>query len=142
MAAQVDDLVRQLLRIGLDRVVGWAPIADLEAWRSNGGETSSIQRISFSESLPPSEDNAWLDVRGATEFAADHVHGAVQIAQSRLAVEQDRLPRAATVTVHCARGGRAALASAYLQRLGFDVRYVDDDFAHWRQTTRERTTAS
>jgi hydroxyacylglutathione hydrolase len=141
-AWQVDDLVRRLLRIGLDRVAGWASIADLESWRAEGGETSSIPRISFSESLPPSEDNAWLDVRGATEFAADHVPGALQIAQSRLAVEQDRLPHARTITVHCARGGRAALASAYLQRLGFNVRYVDDDFAHWRQTTRERTTAS
>ena len=82
--------------------------------------------------MPPGEDSVWVDVRGAEEFAADHVPGAIQIAQSRLAVEHGRIPRTHPVTVHCATGGRAAMASAYLQRLGFDVRYVDDDFSRWR----------
>ncbi len=85
---------------------------------------------------PPGDASTWLDVRGAAEFAADHVEGALQIAQSRLAVEQARIPRGRPVTVHCATGGRASLASAYLSRLGFDVRYVDDDFVQWRQQQR------
>lgn len=142
-ASQLDDLVRQLLRIGLDRIAGWVPLDDFDVWRSGGGATSSIQRISFAEATPPGKDSVWIDVRGSAEFADDHMPGALQIAQSRLAVEQARIPRGRPLTVHCATGGRAALAAAYLQRLGFEVRYVDDDFARWRQRMAgERTMAT
>jgi len=134
---QVDALVRQLVRIGLDRVSGWIALSDFDAWRLSGGVTSSIPRIGFAETVPPGEASTWLDVRGAAEFAADHAEGALQIAQSRLAVEHARIPRDRPVTVHCATGGRASLASPYLRRLGFDVRYVDDDFAQWRQQQRK-----
>ena len=34
--AQVEEAVRDLVRIGLDRVVGWTPPAELEACRANG----------------------------------------------------------------------------------------------------------
>jgi hydroxyacylglutathione hydrolase len=129
----VDDLSRQLDRIGLGPLAGWLPIAAFDAWRDGAGTTSSIERISFPEAVAPGEDSVWVDVRGSAEFAADHVPGALQIALSRLGVEHDRIPRGQRVTVHCATGGRAALASAYLQRLGFEVRYVDDDFVRWRQ---------
>lgn len=130
--ADLDDLTRQLVRIGLDRIEGWIPVDAFDAWRAHGGATSSIVRIGFRDAVPPGDDSVWVDVRGADEFAADHVPGAIQIAQSRLAVEYGRIPRRHPVTVHCATGGRAALASAYLQRLGFDVKYVDDDFSRWR----------
>lgn len=132
----VDDLVRQLVRIGLDDVVGWVPLADFEAWRLAGGQTTSIEQIAFADAAPAGPSNTWLDVRNQSEFAADHVEGARHIAQSRLAVEHTGIPRDRPVTVHCATGGRAALASAYLSGLGFDVRYVDDDFDRWRQTQR------
>jgi rhodanese-related sulfurtransferase len=42
------------------------------------------------------------------------------------------------VVVHCATGGRAALASAFLASLGRDVRYVDDDFTRWRRESISR----
>ena len=134
---QRDDLTRQLVRIGLDRIAGWIPVDAFDAWRAQGGGTTSIARIGFREAELPGEDSIWVDVRGAEEFAADHVPGAIQIAQSRLAVEHGRIPRNHPVTVHCATGGRAAMASAYLQRLGFDVRYVDDDYSRWRQSPRD-----
>lgn len=138
----LDELVRQLVRIGLDDVVGWIALEDFEAWRLAGGATASIPRITFAEAEAAGREGIWLDVRGESEFAADHVDGAVQIAQSRLAVERGRLPAGSPVTVHCATGGRAALASAYLQREGFDVRYVDDDFTRWRQASRQATAGA
>jgi hydroxyacylglutathione hydrolase len=134
--ALVDALVRQLVRIGLDQVYGWIALADFDAWRLSGGVTAAIPTIGFAEAVQAGEASTWLDVRGATEFAAGHIEGAVQIAQSRLAVEQARLPRGRPVTVYCATGGRASIASAYLSRLGVDVRYVDDDFVQWRQQFR------
>ena len=129
----VDGLVRQLVRIGIDRVAGWLAVEDFQQWRLAGGRTSSIERLSFAEATPPSKVSVWLDVRGAAEYAEGHVEGAINVAQGRLAAEYERIPQGRPLTVHCATGGRAALASAYLARRGFEVRYVDDDFAGWSQ---------
>jgi hydroxyacylglutathione hydrolase len=129
----IDGLVRQLVRIGLDRVAGWVDVEDFDRWRLSGGTTASIERLSFAGTTPPSKVSVWLDVRGAAEFAEGHADGAINVAQARLAVEYERIPKGTPLTVHCATGGRAALASAYLARRGFEVRYVDDDFARWSQ---------
>ncbi len=136
----VDAAVRALVRIGLDRITGWIDARDFDTWRAGGGRTGSIRRVGFAGAELPGAGRAWIDVRSASEHAADHVEGALHIAQSRLAVEQSRIPRGVPLTVHCAQGGRAALASAYLARLGFDVTYVDDDFAAWRAGTTGATT--
>lgn len=133
----LDMLVRLLVRIGLDRIAGWVPVSAFDAWRAAGGRTVAIERIAFADAPPPGPSSVWVDVRGRSEYDADHVEGALQVAQSRLAVEKARVPRGIPLTVHCATGGRAALASSYLHRLGYDVRYVDDDFARWRQQTRD-----
>ena len=130
---QLEELVRQSVRIGCDAIRGWFTADDFADWRRADGAVATIDRISFPEAGAASKVSTWLDVRGAAEFAERHVDGALNIAQPRLAVEAARIPRGRPVTVHCATGGRAALASAYLQRLGFEVRYVDDDFARWRQ---------
>ncbi|HTU98914.1 MAG TPA: MBL fold metallo-hydrolase [Luteitalea sp.] len=130
---ELDELVRQSVRIGFDKIHGWFTHADFADWRHEGGAIATIDRISFPEAAAASKVSTWLDVRGAGEFAERHVEGALNIAQPRLAVDVERIPRERPVTVHCATGGRAALASAYLQRLGYEVRYVDDDFARWRQ---------
>jgi len=140
--SDVEALVRQLVRIGLDDVVGWIASEDFVVWRAAGGVTASVARTTFADAGAPGEDSVWIDVRGAAEAASAHVQGALQIAQGRLALEIDRIPRGRPVTVHCATGGRAALASAYLQRRGFDVRYVDDDFANWRQRPGARTATT
>ena len=79
---QLDELTRQLVRIGLDRIAGWIPVAAFEAWRADGGATSAIVRTSFQDAVPPGDDSVWVDVRGADEFASGHVPGAIQIAQT------------------------------------------------------------
>jgi hydroxyacylglutathione hydrolase len=137
-APDVDALVRALVRIGLDDIAGWVPVEEFERWRDAGGATASIARVSFAEAPQPGDGATWLDVRGAAEFAADHVPGALHVPQSRLGVEQARVPQGGPVVVHCATGGRAALASAFLASLGRDVRYVDDDFTRWRRESISR----
>jgi hydroxyacylglutathione hydrolase len=130
--SEVERLVRQLVRIGIDDVAGWFTPDDFSAWRGAGRATASIVRIRFPEGDAPGDESVWIDVRGAAESASARLPKALQIAQGRLALEVERIPRGRPVAVHCATGARAALASAYLQRLGFDIRHVDDDFARWR----------
>jgi hydroxyacylglutathione hydrolase len=82
-----------------------------------------------------------LDVRGAAEFESGHVPGAVNIAHTRLGPRLGDVPRGEPLHVHCGGGGRAASASSFLERQGFDVVMIDDDFANWREREKAATAS-
>jgi hydroxyacylglutathione hydrolase len=115
-AADVEEAVRQLVRIGLDRIAGWF---DEDALAGMPALATSDE-IAPEDAAPLLEDPAVavLDVRRATEFAAGHLPGAVNIAHTRLASRLDELPDAPRLLVCCRTGDRAARSCAYLQRLG------------------------
>jgi hydroxyacylglutathione hydrolase len=71
-----------------------------------------------------------LDVRSAREFAEGHLPGAINIPHTRLLTRLGELPRDRPITVHCARGARAAGAASALAREGFEVVYVNDLWAN------------
>jgi len=120
--SQVDEAVRQLIRIGLDRVDGWILVSEA----LNAEEfTAKYPRIP-APALP--ENASVLDVRGADEYQASHVRGAKNIAYTRLAAHLDEVPASAPLHVHCAGGTRAAIASAFLASRGHEVVHVDGSF--------------
>lgn len=121
--AQVDEAVRQLIRIGLDNIGGWISATDA---LTASAFTTSCPRIAPAD-LPA--DAVVLDVRGADEFASKHVKGAKNIAYTRLAARFDEVPPAGPLYVHCAGGMRAAMASAYLASRGREAVHVDGPFA-------------
>lgn len=121
--SQVDEAVRQLIRIGYDRIEGWILIEDA---LTNSGFTTSYPRIATSD-LPA--DATVLDVRRADEYGSSHVSGAKNIAYTRLAARFDEVPEASTLYIHCAGGTRAAIAAAYLASRGRRVVHVDGSFA-------------
>jgi hydroxyacylglutathione hydrolase len=122
-ASHVDEAVRQLIRIGLDKVEGWIPAAEALA---DSGFATSYPLIAPAD-LPL--DAAVLDVRRADEFATSHVKGATNIAYTRLAARFDEVPSAGPLHVHCAGGMRAAIAAAYLASRGREVVHVDGPYA-------------
>ncbi len=121
--AQLDDAVRQLVRIGLDRVEAWIPGNEA---LSASGLVSGYPRISTRELQAGQQV---LDVRGADEFAASHVAGAKNIAYTRLAARIGEVPSAGPLYIQCGSGLRAGIAAAYLASQGHDVVHVDGDFA-------------
>jgi hydroxyacylglutathione hydrolase len=121
--AQLDEAVRQLIRIGLDRIEAWIPAAEALA---EARFTTSYPRIAATD-LPANV--TVLDVRGADEFDAGHVAGAKNVAYTRLAARLDEVPSASPLYVHCASGLRAGIATAYLASLGCGVVHVDGAFA-------------
>ena len=71
-----------------------------------------------------------LDVRFAAEFAAGHVDGALNASYTRLPdYVENRIPIGKTLMVHCGSGARAAAATSFLAARGYDVRYVNGNFA-------------
>ncbi len=130
---RVEEAVRDLVRIGYDRFAGFLEPETLERWFTRGGAASSIDVIGWARMAELAREGGHrvVDVRGAAEYGAGHVPGAVNLPHTRLPVLEDRIPSDATLLVHCAAGGRSAVAGAYLAARGFDVRYVDGDWSDW-----------
>ena len=128
--ARVEDAVRRLVRIGLDGVVAFATYETLADFLQTE-ETASIERVTFADLADRPRQSVVVDVRRQTEVEAGHVPGSVWAPHVRLAERVASLPDA-PLWVHCQSGARAAVASAYLAGQGFDVRYVDDRFASYR----------
>ena len=129
--ATVPAAVRQLIRIGYDRVAGWMPRPAAAELAMAGIAPATIESVDVLEfgRRTAADTGAVLDVRSAAEHAAGHIAGAVNIAHTRLRARVAEVPRDRTVYVHCASGARAAVSAAFLSRLGRRVVHVDGNVA-------------
>lgn len=121
--SRLEEAVRDLVRIGLDRVVGWIDPDELNSLGASEQQLASIDEVSVQEAseLLENDELSSLDVRRATEFAEGHIEGAKNIAHTRIASRLDELDREKRYLVNCRSGMRSAWTSAYLQRQGFDI---------------------
>ena len=122
-ASEVEQAVRQLIRIGIDDIRGFVTPNEVEA----ASNLVAIPRATFVEAADL--DGVHVDVRRASEFGAGHLAGSLNIAHTRLVPRFGELPADTRLRVSCATGARAASAASYLARRGADVVYVDDNFA-------------
>ncbi len=118
--SKVDVLTRVLVRIGLDKVVGYATPEDIAALDS--ASLDRVPEISAEAFLKGELDDACvLDVRGEHEHAAGALEGAVNIAHTRLKEHIGSLPKDKPIVAHCKSGTRSAAAVAFLRRQGHQV---------------------
>lgn len=127
-AGEVEEAVRQLIRIGLDKVEAWLPASEALAVDEITAHQESITTAQLAESLAANPAAAVLDVRGAGEFAEGHVKGAVNIAYTRLAARISEVPNGSPLFIHCGSGLRAAFATSFLAGEGHEVVYVNGSF--------------
>ncbi len=131
-AGQVEEAVLDLVRIGLDEIVGFAAPATLA--RMDGLRATTVAETSDLERLRTEPGAVPLDVRRKTEYDLSHVPDAINIAHTRLRARRDELPDGARFLVYCRTGARAAAATSYLESLGHDAVYVDGLLADWAST--------
>jgi hydroxyacylglutathione hydrolase len=134
-AAHVEEAVRSLIRVGLDRVEGYMTPDVLAAYQSGGGELVTTETISMAtmESRRLNGQGHVVDVRGLAEFEGEHVPGAIHIPHTRVGRHLDMLPHDKPLLVHCNSGARAAAAVSMLERHGFEAVDVNDLFANYRR---------
>jgi hydroxyacylglutathione hydrolase len=131
---RVEGAVRSLVRIGLDRVEGYVTPHVLESWVDRGGHLERIHRIDEAGELERRRRDPGtriLDVRGAAEYAEEHLPDALHVAHTRLLDRLGELPRDRTLLVHCQSGARSAVATALLVRHGFDAVHIDGLVSEW-----------
>lgn len=130
---KVEEAVKDLIRIGLDNVKGYATPEQLQEFSEKGGELFTTETIDFEkaeEYLATGEANL-LDVRKKSEFDEGHHPEAMNIAHTRLLERLDEVPNDKPIMVHCKSGARASAASAMLERADYAVKYIDDMVEPW-----------
>ena len=128
--ARLDEAVRDLVRIGLDRIKGWMDSSEM----AGAAQLATTPEVDASKADRLIDDGMpVLDVRRATEYAAGHIEGAVNIAHTRLASRMNEVPNDGRLLVHCQGGIRSARACGYLQRLGYDCINLKGGYAAWQK---------
>lgn len=133
--SDIRDAVLNLIRVGLDHVVGYVTPDVMHAWAEGTDKLRMLKAIDFDEldGRRHYTNVLVLDVRKQEEHNERHIPEAVNISHVQLRNREDELPRDKTILVHCAAGGRSAAASAYLHSRGYSVACVDDSFADWKE---------
>lgn len=132
-ARQAREARTMLLRIGIDRVVGY--FAGIDRWRESGRELGTVDLVSVEELARERErGNAIvLDVRSDEEYEDRHIPGAKHLYLPRII--RGALPevdRATEVTVVCGTGYRSMIAASILQDAGYErVRDLDGGMVAW-----------
>ncbi len=136
--AGLDEAVRQLVRVGLDRIVGYALLDEVlendlcrECMVSTRSATTA-DLAALREELP---DAVLLDVRTEAEHADGLSPGSVNVAYTRLLERLEEVPPGPTYLVHCGSGLRASFAAALLERSGRDVIFLDGPVEKLQETT-------
>jgi hydroxyacylglutathione hydrolase len=133
--SRLDEAVRDLIRIGLDDIVGYVDSGTLARYKAGGGRLASTAEIDIAEAQRRLDQSPAfvLDVRRQAEFAAGHIAGASCIAHTRLAARLDDVPKNRPVLVNCRSGARSARACALLERHGYDVTNLAGGMLAWEE---------
>jgi len=134
----IEQVVRDLAMIGLDRVAGCFGTGAVAA--SNDGRHSGVVEDVSPDRLQSLLDEGSvevIDVRNGSEWAAGHIPGSHNHPLGRLPESLDEIPRDRPLVVHCQAGGRASVAIGLLRSRGFDsVSHLAGDFGRWSAETR------
>ncbi len=139
----VEEAVRDLVRIGRDRVTGWYHTSELDRFVGEGrtlAEAPEVEPERAAEMIGSGGPGV-LDVRRRTEYDRGHLPDAVNISHTRLASRLDEAPSTEPLLVHCQSGIRSAKSTAFLRRMGFDAVNVRGGYAALEKLGSLRTVA-
>ncbi len=132
----IDEAVRDLAMIGLDRVTGYFGTDVIGAWATAGHELSTVPQISAQEVADRLKSGTItvIDVRGRSEWEAGHLPGVSNIPVGYLTERLSEVPSSTPVVVHCQSGARSAIAASVLQASGrTNVVNLTGGFAEWQK---------
>jgi hydroxyacylglutathione hydrolase len=131
----VDEAVKGLAMIGLDKIAGYFGTEVLDTWVNYGRELDTVPQVTSKELAEQlrTGDVAVLDVRGRAEWEVGHLPGVENIPVGYLADRLDEIPRDKPLVVHCQSGARSAIAASLLRSKGFEnVINLGGGYADWQ----------
>jgi hydroxyacylglutathione hydrolase len=114
--SQLEDLTRKLMRIGLDKVMGYIPSTDVYE-----GSLKTVKMIGFDDfkTKVNSGTTQIVDLRGDSEYKAGHIKGADHVFVGTLPENLSKIDKNKDVIIHCQGGDRASIAYSILAKEGF-----------------------
>ncbi|HEY90251.1 MAG TPA: rhodanese-like domain-containing protein, partial [Dehalococcoidia bacterium] len=94
-----------------------------------------IEASALNIKIAEGEDMTILSVRGATDYAAGHIPGAINIGLDSLADNLNKLDPDSPVYVYCYTGHSAAQAASLLNMLGYDAYSLKFGMCSWTSDT-------
>ena len=132
----LDQAVRDLAMIGLDRVGGYVDCDEetRAAWRTPGGALGSIKQITAQQLAEPLRKGELtvIDVRAPYEWDEGHLPGARNIPLGLLPARIAELP-VGPLVMQCLTGSRSAIAASIVAARGKEVWNLEGGFAAWKQ---------
>lgn len=132
--AQLDDITRKLMRIGLDNIYGYIP--SIRVWEEADGKLEQEPVISLDDFKTLYQNNGIqvVDLRGATEYTAGHIKGADHVFIGSLPDNLNRISKDKKVVIHCQGGDRATIGYSLLAGRGFkNIINFSDGMNKWLQ---------
>jgi hydroxyacylglutathione hydrolase len=116
--ADVQDIQRKLMRIGLDNAIGY--FEGLDEYASAGHKLEIMPQLNPAEVQEFIRQNnaKIIDVRSYSEFTAGHIEGAVHIHAGHLNRLEDKDLPDSTLIVQCQGGDRSGIATSILMHKG------------------------
>lgn len=115
--ADMEDLTRKLMRIGMDNIYGF--IDDVHTLDISLATAEVIDINQFKTEMQRG-DIQLVDVRNEKEFSADHIDGALHIFVGTIEANLEKLDRTKETIVFCQAGDRSTIAYSILKKHGFE----------------------
>lgn len=114
-----DDLVRKLMRIGMDNILGY--VENVDVWTELGNKLEKSKVISMDELKKIMETNHTqiVDLRGASEYKTAHIKGTDNVFIGTLEKNLNKIKKDEPVVIHCQSGDRAAIGYSLLTKHGY-----------------------
>jgi glyoxylase-like metal-dependent hydrolase (beta-lactamase superfamily II)/rhodanese-related sulfurtransferase len=112
------ETITRLSRVGFDNTLGYLK-GGLNAWKSAGFETDTIDSISPEVFASKYENAIVVDARKPSEFKAEHVESAVNIPLDYVNEQLAEIPKDGTFFLHCAGGYRSVIMASILKARGY-----------------------
>lgn len=134
--ARLDEAVRDLIRVGLDRIIGWYDASKLAEVESAGVSMETANDVDVERARSLIEDGKVfvLDVRKRSEWNEGRIDEGHNISHTRLLARLDEVPRDRPILVHCKSGGRSARATALLLKHGYDAVNMAGGYMAWEKS--------
>ena len=140
-AGKEEEAVTRLSRVGFDHILGHLK-GGFAAWAAADKEQDAVERMTATEfaatvQLP---EATVIDVRKASEYAAEHVDGAYNKPLAYINDWIKDLPSQDHFYLHCAGGYRSMIAASILQARGYrNFTEVEGGFAAIAKTNVPKT---
>ncbi len=131
---RLTEVVTDLIRIGLDNIVGYCTPDAFERAEVSGASLETTRQITVNEyeRLRKTDGAFALDVRRAEELKnVGSIPGVYNISHTRLLERISELPSEKTILVSCRSGVRSSYACALLERQGFVAVNVVGGYLSW-----------